>query len=79
MIGLVFQNKCTATIEAPTVRGKGAADICGFQRYDPTSPGTTPSVAIDFHAQHPHNFAYFSFEFVPGATHLQVAGSLARK
>ncbi len=62
----VDNNVCSASVDAPSISGSATADACGFLPYhhkpDP--------VTIDYHAQHPNNFAVFSFTMVRGATAL---------
>ena len=54
----VDNRQCTAVVDAPTIGGVSAGDVCGFLRYTPGDP--TP-VHIAFHALHPANFATFAF------------------
>ncbi|MDD5451265.1 MAG: hypothetical protein PHT49_05165 [Desulfovibrionales bacterium] len=85
--GFVFylhidNRKCTAIIDAPTIGGVSAGDVCGFLRY---TPGDSTPVHIAFHAVHTANFATFSFSVTRGATPVSnvggevAAGSVADK
>jgi hypothetical protein len=60
---------CTATIDAPTIDGISAGDICGFLRY-----AAGDQVYIAFHAVHPANFATFYFRITRAATPVSSAG-----
>ena len=73
--GFVFNlhidnNECTGSIDAPHIGMVATADACGFLRYEPTD---AMPVTIAFHAQHPNNFATFSFTMVRGAVGVPAA------
>jgi len=65
----VDNRKCSAVIDAPTIGGVSAGDLCGFLRYTPGD-----QVRIAFHALHPANFATFYFQITRGATPVSNAG-----
>lgn len=65
----VDNRKCQAIIDAPTIGGVSAGDMCGFLRYTPSD-----QVRIAFHALHPANFATFNFAITRGATLVNSAG-----
>jgi hypothetical protein len=76
--GFVFDlhidnNNCAAGIDAPSIGTTSVADSCGFLRYDPAD--TTP-VTVEFHAQHPNNFAEFNFRMYRGAIFVATASAV---
>ena len=59
----VDNNRCEASIGAPTLDGSAASDNCGVMRYDPTDG----AVAMPYRAAHRNGFATHSFTVVRGA------------
>ena len=57
----VDNNRCFAAIDPPTVGSASADDCCGVLAYHPGD-----SVTMTWRAEHPHNFANYSFTVVRG-------------
>lgn len=65
----VDNNRCSAALPMPSIRGVGPNPACGFMHYDqPDDP-----VQLRFVADHPHDRAVFSFGVIRGATGVPVA------
>jgi len=69
--GFVFNvhidnNPCSASIDPASIGATSVADACGFLGYGDASDPVT----LAFHAQHPNNFAVFSWTMVRGLTAL---------
>ncbi len=57
----VDNNRCFASIAPPTIGAASADDCCGVLNYQPGD-----SVTMGWRAEHPHNFANYSFGVVRG-------------
>ena len=57
----VDNNRCFASIDAPTIGAASADDCCGVLNYQHGD-----SVTMGWRAEHPHNFANYSFGVVRG-------------
>ncbi|MHC4352491.1 MAG: WD40 repeat domain-containing protein [Planctomycetota bacterium] len=60
----IDNRSCSADIEPPVI-GTSTVDNCGFLRYAPDNPG---NVRIGWHASHPADFGFYSFNIWRGAT-----------
>jgi hypothetical protein len=67
----IDNNHCTAAIDAPTLGGSSAGDVCGLLRYSSGTDGMT----LPFTASHPHGFATYRFSVHRGAVYVDAVST----